>query len=255
MFPTPTPPPRAATLMPPGLSNPGAIPGAMTPKPPGAVTLSTSQRIGAGTPTPPPKTIAHWGSSPNPQPRVPTGATLPGSPESNAAATVRASMAMSKSHPVVIDNGLDFEPAPAAARSKKGIVIVVVAAVAAAGVGFFVLGGGSKEPTVTPAPVAAPRAAAPAPAPAVAPAAPVEAAKPVAAPPPPAAAKPVAPPEVKPAAPPAELPEATASTRHDSKGKGKSKSHREAKSSPAAKPAAAKPAAGKPAAAGVPVID
>jgi len=258
MFPTPTPPPRAATLMPPGLSNPintGPIPGAMTPNPPGAVNLSTQQRVGAGTPTPPPKTIAHWGLSPNPQPRVPTGATLPGSPEANAAGTVRASMAMSKSHPVVTDNGLDFEPAPEPARSKKGIVIGVVAAVAAAGIGFFVLSGGSKEPTVTPAPVAAPPAAAPAPAAAVAPAAPAQAAKPVEAPPPPAAAKPVAPPEVKPAAPPAELPEATASTRHDGKGKGKSKSHREAKSSPAAKPAAAKPATGKPAAAGVPVID
>jgi len=267
MFPTPTPPTRAATLMPPGLSNPthtggvGPIPGAMTPNPPGAAAnLSTSQRIGAGTPTPPPKTIAQWGLSPNPQPRVPTGATLPGSPESNAAGTVRASMAMSKSHPVVVDNGLDFEPAPASARSKKGIVIAAVAAVAAVGVGAFVMvGGGSKEPTVTPAPVAAPVAAPPAEAPAPAPAAaaaPAEAAKPVEAPPPAAAAKPVAPPEVKPAARPAELPEATASARHDSRGKGKSKSHhKEAKSSPAAKSAAAKPAAAKPAAAGVPVID
>ncbi len=268
MFPTPTPPPRAATLMNPGLSNPihtvhtGPIPGAMTPNPPGAVTPSTSQRIGAGTPTPPPKTIAQWGLSPNPQPRVPTGATLPGSPEANAAATVRASMAMSKSHPVVIDNGLDFEPAVEPARSKKGLVIGVIAAVAAAGIGFFVLSGGSqgsKEATVTPAPVAAPVAAPPAVAPApaaVAPAAPAEAVKPVAAPPLPAAAKSVAPPEVKPAAPPAELPGATASTGHDSKSKGKSKSHhREAKSGAAAKPAAAKPAAGKPAAAGVPVID
>ena len=58
MFPTPTPPPRAATLMPPGLSNPGRIPGSSTPAPPGAVSLSTSARIGAGTPTPPPRTIA-----------------------------------------------------------------------------------------------------------------------------------------------------------------------------------------------------
>ena len=172
------------------------------------------------------------------------------SPETEAAATVRASMVMSKSHPVVDDGGLDFEPAPASARSKKGIVIGVVAAVAAVGVGMFALRGGSKETTS-----AAPAPTAPAPARAVEPAAPVETVKPVAAPPSPAAAKPVAPPEVKPAAPPAELPEATASTRHDSKSKGKSKSHhKEAKSGAAAKPAAAKPAAGKPAA-GVPVID
>src|SRR4029077_9842191 len=91
VFPTPSPPTRASTLMPPGLANPGPIPGALTPNPPGALNLSTSQRIGAATPTPAPKTIGMWGMSPVPQPRVPTGATLPGSPESTAAASVRAS--------------------------------------------------------------------------------------------------------------------------------------------------------------------
>src|SRR3982751_547932 len=111
VFPTPTPPTRASTLMPPGLANPGhvgPIPGAMTPSPPGALNLSTSQRMGAATPTPPPKTIAQWGMSPVPQPRVPTGATLPGSPESTAAASVRASMTMSKSHPIVVDDAADM---------------------------------------------------------------------------------------------------------------------------------------------------
>jgi hypothetical protein len=204
--------------------------------------------------------MALWGQSPMPQPRVPTGATSPGSPESTAAATVRASMAMSKSHPIVVDDGLDFEPAPASARGKKGIVIGVVAAVAAIGVGVFALRGGSSDkaamkpaevPTAAPAPAPAP-AAAPAPTAVVAPAAPVEAAKPAVTPPEPAA--------VKPAPPPAEI--AGASATHegkgDGKGKGKSKPHghgKETHGGAAAKPAAAKPAGAKPAAGGVPVID
>jgi serine/threonine-protein kinase len=230
MYPTPTPPSRAATLMPPGLSNPGPIPGA--------------------TPTPPPRTMA-W-KSPMPQPRVPTGATAPGSPESEAAAHVRASMVMSKSHPVVADDGLDFAPERAPARSKKGIVIAAVAAAAVVGVALFFLRGGSNEAPVRSqahAPTSAPAAAAPPPAPA-----PVEAVKPVTPPPTPAAVARPAPTEVKPAAPAAEQPETRASGKHDAKGKSKSRSHGSAKEA-AAKPAAAKPAAAKPAAAGVPVID
>ena len=110
VLPTPTPPTRASTLMPPGLSSPGStgpIPGASTPAPPGALNLSTSQRLAPGTPTPAPKTIGMWGLSPIPQPRLPTGATLPGSPEANAAAQVRSSMEMSKSHPVYTEDGHD----------------------------------------------------------------------------------------------------------------------------------------------------
>jgi serine/threonine-protein kinase len=268
VLPTPTPPSRASTLMPPGLANPGPIPGAAPAPAGGTVSLSTSQRIGAGTPTPPPKTIAQWGLSPNPQPKAPTGATLPGSPESMAAASVRQSMVMSKSHPIVADDGLDFEPAPGAGRSKKGILIGAVAAVVVIGGGaVFALRGGSGDgahkqveaPTSAPAaPAAAPAAPEPAPRAVVPPPA-----KPAAPPPAEAAAKPVAapakeaPPEVKPATAPADLPETAASGRHgvksDSKSKGKSRSHGHGKEA-AAKPAAAKPASGKPAA-GVPVID
>src|SRR5262245_17883979 len=47
VLPTPAPPTRASTLMPPGVSNPAAIPGVSTPAPPGAVNLSTSQRMGS----------------------------------------------------------------------------------------------------------------------------------------------------------------------------------------------------------------
>ena len=184
MFPTPTPPTRASTLMPPGLANPGAIPGAITPSPPGAVNLSTS-RPGAGTPTPAPKTIGMWGMSPVPQPRVPTGATQPGSPESTAAASVRASMAMSKSHPIVIDDGQNtndgFDMAPAPARGKKGILIAAVAAaVVVVGALVFLRAGSSDTPASAPSAAPAPAAPAPAPAPAaaVAPAAPAPAAKP-----------------------------------------------------------------------------
>jgi serine/threonine-protein kinase len=231
---TPAPPTKAATLMPPGLANPGPIPGAMAP-----------------TPTPGPKKTIAWGQSPMPQPRVPTGATMPGSPESAAAASVRASAAMSKEHPVVADDSLDVAPAPA--RSKKGIVIGAVAAVVVVGVAVFALtgkSGGSKAEAP-----AAPAAAQPAEAPK-----PVEAAKPAEAAKPIEAAKPVAPPPVepaavKPAAPPAEV--AGASPEHDKgagKGKGKGKPHGHGQGKEA-HGSAAKPAAGKPAAGGVPVID
>jgi serine/threonine-protein kinase len=242
VMPTPSPATRASTLMPPGLKNPsgvGPIPGAPTP-------------------TPPPKTMM-W-QSPVPQSRPPTGATLPGSPESTAAASVRASVAMSKSHPVVTevsDDGMDLVPPPT--RSKKGIVIVGVVAVAVAGGALFFLRGGSSDTKTTAAPATAPAAVAPAAAPAPA------AARPVPPAPGPAAAaelvKPaaIAPPEVKPAAPTAEEPQkpasheahsAAASAKHENKGegKGKSKSHGHGG-------AATKPAAGKPAAAGVPVLD
>jgi len=236
VFPTPTPPTRASTLMPPGLANPGPIPGAIA------------------TPTPPPRTML--GMSPMPQPRVPTGATLPGSPESTAAASVRASVAMSKSHPIVTDDahddGLLLPPAPA--RGKKGIVIAAVAAAAVVGGALFFLRGGSPSapaspPTVAPA---APASVAPPAAPAAA-RAPTAAAAPEAVKPAVAAPAPVAKPtaEAKPA-PEARPPEAAAaSPKHenkgDSKGKGKGKPHghgKETHGGPAAKPAA-----------GVPVID
>ena len=148
VLPTPAPPTRASTLMPPGLKNPSGV----GPIP------------GAATPTPPPKTMM-W-QSPVPQARPPTGATLPGSPESTAAASVRASVAMSKSHPVVTevsDDGMDL--VPPATRSKKGIVIAGVVAVAVAGGALFFLRGGSSE-TKTAAPATAPAAVAPAAAPA-----------------------------------------------------------------------------------------
>jgi serine/threonine-protein kinase len=256
VLPTPTPPTRASTLMPPGLNNPGGvgpIPGASsTPSPSGAMNLSTSQRIGAGTPTPPPQKTMMW-QSPVPQARVPTGATMPGSPESVAAASVRASVA--KAHAVVTDDvaagaasdGLDLIPPPS--RSKKGIVIAAVAAAAVVGGALFVLkGGGAADPkSAPPAAAPAPAVAPPAPAPAPAAAAP-EPAKPAGA----------APAEVKPPAPPAEEsrkpsreePRPAATAKHESKGegKGKSKSHGHGSG------AAAKPAAGKPAA-GVPVLD
>jgi hypothetical protein len=208
--------------------------------------LSTSQRIGAGTPTPPPKTIGMWGMSPVPQPRVPSGATLPGSPESTAAASVRASMAMSKSHPIVTDDALDM---PAPARGKKGIIIAAVAAAAVIGGALFFLKGGSSGTPVSapaavapPAPAAVAPPAAPAPAAAVVPAAAAPAVKPAAAAPAPEAN----------AAPEARAPEATAArpqheSKSDGKGKGKSKPHghgKETHGGPAAKPAA-----------GVPVID
>jgi serine/threonine-protein kinase len=254
VLPTPTPPTRASTLMPPGLANPsnvGPIPGASTPSPPGAMNLSTSQRIGpAATPTPAPKTMAMW-QSPMPQPRVPTGATMPGSPESQAAATVRASVAMSKSHPVVADDAMDLVPPPM--RSKKGIVIAGVAAVVVVGGALFFLRGGSSE-TKTAAPAAAP-VAAPVAAPAPAPAPPKPAAVPAPAPAKPAA---VAPAEVKPPAPAAEEPQkpvreetrpAAATAKHESKGEGKGKSKPHGHSGGAAKPAGGKPAAG------VPVLD
>jgi serine/threonine-protein kinase len=230
VLPTPAPPTKAATLMPPGLANPGPIPGAMTPTPG------------------PQKTIA-WGQSPMPPPRMPTGATMPGSPESVAAASVRASVAMSK-QPADVDDSLDTAPAPA--RSKNGIVIAGVAAVAVVGIAAFALtgkSGGSKAG----APAAPATQPAEAPRPAEA-ARPVEAAKPI------EAAKPVTPPPVepaavKPAAPPAEV--AGASPEHDKgagKGKGKSKPHGHGQGKEA-HGSAAKPAAGKPAAGGVPVID
>jgi serine/threonine-protein kinase len=242
--PTPAPPTKAATLMPPGLANPsniGPIPGAMTPTPG------------------PQKTIA-WGQSPMPQPRMPTGATMPGSPESVAAASVRASVAMSKQHPVVPEGGPDdsLDMAPAPARSKKGILIAGVAAVAVAGIAVFALTGKSGG-TKAEAPAVAQPAEAAKP---VEAAKPAEAAKSVEAAKPIEAAKPVAPPPVEPAAvkpdaPPAEV--AGASPEHqkgEGKGKGKSKPHehgqghgREAHGGGAAKPA------GKPAAGGVPVID
>jgi serine/threonine protein kinase len=243
VLPTPAPPTRASTLMPPGLASPshiGPIPGA------------------APTPTPAPnKTIALWGQSPMPQPRVPTGATLPGSPEAEAAATVRASMVHSKSHPIVTDDALD---APAPARGKKGIVIGAVAAVVVIAGGLFFLRGGSSgssestdkaasKPAESPPPTAAaaPAPAAPAPAPAAAAPKLPEAAKPVTPPPPGEAAKPAEAPAVKPAAQAADLPrETSAGSKHEPKSK--PHEHHKAHGSGAAKPA------GKPAA-GVPVID
>src|SRR6185295_13014206 len=112
----------------------GRIPGAMTPTPPpqsplAAAGITTSQqRI----PTPVPKTIA-WGQSPMPQSRPATGATMPGSPESDAAASVRASMVHSKAHPIVTgDLADDLDLAPAPARGKKGIFIVAATPMATA---------------------------------------------------------------------------------------------------------------------------
>jgi serine/threonine-protein kinase len=250
VLPTPTPPSRASTLMPPGMANPGGvgpIPGA-TPAPPGAMNLSTSQRLPAATPTPPPKTIAMW-QSPMPQPRMPTGATNPGSPESAAAASVRASMA--KAHPIITDAvqaaGDDMDLIPPPPKKKTGLIIGAVVAVAVAGGGVFALRGGSKDappPAAKSEPAPAPAAAAPTPAPSVpaasAPAAAPQPVKPVALPPP----------EVKPPAPAAEETH-SASAKHESKseGKGKSRSHGHGSGS-------SKPAAGKPApAAGVPVLD
>jgi serine/threonine-protein kinase len=246
LMPTPTPPTRASTLMPPGVTNPstasiGPIPGASTPPP----------RGGVATPTPAPRTMAMW-QSPMPQSRPATGATLPGSPESVAAASVRGSTVMSKSHPVVADggaaDGLDLVPPPA--RSKKGIVIAgVVAAAVAGGALFFLRGGANETKTAVPAAVS--------PAPAAAPPAPAVAA-PVAAPQPAKAAAP-SPPEVKPPAPTAEeTPKAASHEAHPvaasakqankGDGKGKGKSHAHGGGAP-------KPTAGKPAAAGVPVLD
>jgi serine/threonine-protein kinase len=249
VMPTPTPPTRASTLMPPGMAHPssmGPIPGASTPSP----------RTGAATPTPPPKTMAMW-QSPMPQSRPPTGATLPGSPESVAADSVRASAVMSKSHPIVADHGsaddgMDLVPPPG--RSKKGIVIAGVVAAAVAGGALFFLRGGASE-TKTAAPSAAPAAAVPVPVPAGA--APVPSAA-VAAPEP---VKPVAvpAPEVKPPAPPAEETQkpasheahpAAAAAKHENKGEGKAKSKTHGHGG-----SVAKPAAGRPAAAGVPVLD
>jgi len=260
VMPTPTPPTRAPTLMPPGMAPPGRIPGAMTPTPPpqsplAAAGITTSQqRI----PTPVPKTIA-WGQSPMPQSRPATGATMPGSPESEAAASVRASMVHSKQHPIVTgDLADDLDLAPAPARSKKGIFIVAAVAIGVAAIGAAILvpkgGGESKAPAQTAAPAAPAPAAPPAAAPAAAAPAPAAAA------PAPEAAKPAAPApaEVKPAAAPAEQAEArAASAKHESKseGKGQGKSAKSHGHGGGAKPAAAKPAAGKPAAAGVPVID
>src|SRR4051794_11411041 len=163
LMPTPTPPTRASTLMPPGLANPsnvGPIPGASTPSP----------RSGAATPTPAPRTMAMW-QSPMPQSRPATGATLPGSPESVAASSVRDSAGMSKSHPVVADGGVSegMDLVPPRTRSKRGIVIVGVVAAAVAGGALFFLRGGSNEtkPAATAtAPVATspgPSAAPPAP--------------------------------------------------------------------------------------------
>jgi serine/threonine-protein kinase len=256
VMPTPTPPTRAPTLMPPGLSKPGPIPGALTPTPSplAAAGITTSQqRI----PTPVPKTIA-WGQSPMPQGRPPTGATMPGSPESDAAASVRASMVHSKQHPIVAgDLADDLDLAPAPARGKKGIFIVAAVAIGVAAIGAAILvpkGGDAPKP----APVAAPAAPAPAAAPTAAAAAPVAPA-PAAAAPAPEPVKPAAavPAEVKPPAAPAEKAEThSASAKHESKSEGrdKGKSHGHGHGG-GAKPAAAKPAAGKPAAAGVPVID
>ena len=124
-MPTPTPPTRASTLMPPGPGNPRhRIPGASTPAPPGAVNLSTSQRLAARRRRRR-RRRSDVGQSPMPQPRPPTGATMPGSPESTAAASVRASMAMSKSHPVVAEaTGRRHGPAsrrPRAARRGSSI--------------------------------------------------------------------------------------------------------------------------------------
>ena len=67
VMPTPSPPTRAATLMPPGLAK-LPIPGA-TPTPP-----PTTSAAGLKTPTPPPRTIAQWGMSPVPASRPGTDA-------------------------------------------------------------------------------------------------------------------------------------------------------------------------------------
>jgi serine/threonine-protein kinase len=244
VVPTPAPATRGSTLMPPGLANPahvGPIPGAIA------------------TPTPGPnKTIALWGQSPVPQPRVPTGATSPGSPESEAAASVRASMVHSKSHPIVADDALE---APAPARGKKGIVIGAAAAVVVVAGGLFVLRGGSSgsggstekvaakpvEPAPPAAAAPAPPAAVPAPAPVAAAPKPPEAAK--TAPPVPAeAVKPAEALAVKPTAQ-TDLPrDASAGSKREGKDKSRPHEHHKVHGGGAAKPAA-RPAGG------VPVID
>ncbi len=116
VMPTPSPPTRAATLMPPGLAK-LPIPGA-TPTPP-----PTTSAAGAGskTPTPPPRTIAQWGMSPvpgarpaaTPSPATPSPATTQADlPSAYAVPAAVPPGLSSKSHPVYQD-GLD-DVAPAA---------------------------------------------------------------------------------------------------------------------------------------------
>ena len=85
VMPTPSPPTRASTLMPPGMANPGPHPrvvDAGTARDPEPFDLAAHRRRDADASAQDDRDV---GMSPNPQPRVPTGATLPGSPESNAA--------------------------------------------------------------------------------------------------------------------------------------------------------------------------
>ena len=171
VMPTPSPPTRAATLMPPGLAK-LPIPGADAD----ARRRATSA-AGLKTPTPPPRTIAQWGMSPvpaarpaaTPSPATPSPARTPGDlPSAQAVPAAMPPGLSSKSHPVYQDDGLDVDAAPAR-KSMKGVIIAaVVGAAVVTGVMLF-LRGGSDSASTAPAPAAAPAASAP---PAAAPAAP-----------------------------------------------------------------------------------
>ena len=262
VMPTPSPPTRAATLMPPGLAK-LPIPGA-TPTPP--PTTSAAGGVGLKTPTPPPRTIAQWGMSPvpgarpaaTPSPATPSPATTQADlPSAYAVPAAVPPGLSSKSHPVYQD-GLDDAVGPPRKSMKGFIIAAVVGAAVVTGVLF--LRGGSDSASPTPPPTAAPAAAAPAaapaapPAPAAVPAAAAEKA--------PAADK--APPPEAPSAAPAPKAPAVAADAPASRGssKSKSRSHGKGAASATAAKSAAKPAAPAPAAKpapaaakGVPVID
>jgi serine/threonine protein kinase len=246
VMPTPSPPTRAATLMPPGLAK-VPIPGATPTPPPAAVSAP-----GLKTPTPPPRTIAQWGMSPVPQSRVTSAAATPAPPAAAAPATP-APPAYSAAHPVYDQDGLDTHP-ERVRSSKKGVIIAaVVGAAVVTGVMLYLRGGSDAPPAkVTPpaASVAAPQPAAPPSPPPAAKAPPVEAAP---APQPPAA-EPVA--KTPPPAPPvaAEAPASRSSSKSKSKSRSSGKSAPAAPAKPAPAPAAAKPAP-PPKGGGVPVID
>ena len=138
VMPTPSPPTRAATLMPPGLAK-LPIPG-QTPTPPPATSAA-----GLKTPTPPPRTIAQWGMSPVPGAR-PAATPSPATPSAGGTMdlpSVPEAMPpglSSKSHPIYQD-GLDVDAAPAR-KSMKGVIIAaVVGAAVVTGVMLFVRGG------------------------------------------------------------------------------------------------------------------
>jgi serine/threonine protein kinase len=272
VMPTPSPPTRAATLMPPGLAK-LPIPG-QTPTPP-----PSTSAAGLKTPTPPPRTIAQWGMSPvpgarapgTPSPATPSPATTQADlPPAYAVPAAAAPGGSSKSHPVYDQTGLDMDVAPPRkSMSMKGVLIAaVVGAAVVTGVMLF-LRGGSDSASPAPAPAAAPAASAPAaaptapPAPAAAAAAPAPAVPAAAAEKAPGADK-APPPEAPPAAAAAKAPAVAAeasssrgSSRSKSRSHGKSAASATAAAKPAAKPAAPAPAAkhAPPAAKGVPVID